>query len=173
MRSSAPARTASSSRSAVPSRRPSSSSDGATGQEVDRVAEVDVEVLHAPRNLQCPGRVTEVSAQLAHDRRDRVARERHADRGIESLDRLQEPELADLDEIVERLAAMREPARAVDGNPTVLFDQLVAQRAVAGVAPPAEALLDRLVRRRRPFLVVVDRLRHRRWDSTAACATGR
>ncbi len=115
------------------------------GQEVDRVAKVDMEVLHASRNLERPRRVAEMAAELTHHRRDRVACERDTDVGIESLDCFQQAELADLNEVVERLTPMREPPSAVDGDPAMLFDQFVAQVAIAGRAPPAESLVGRLL----------------------------
>ena len=83
--------------------------------------------------------IAEVAAQLAHHRGDRVAGEGHADLGVEAVHRLEQAELADLDEVVERLAAVVEAAGAVDRHPAVLFDQVVAQTAVTGVAEPSEA----------------------------------
>jgi hypothetical protein len=52
-----------------------------------------------------PGFVPEVPADLADDRRHRVARELHAAVDVEAVDRLDQPERANLDEILERLAA--------------------------------------------------------------------
>jgi hypothetical protein len=60
--------------------------------------------------------------------------------GIESLDRLQHSEDRDLFEVVERLAAIREPACQRSRQRHVLLDELVAQRAVSTSAVRTEAL---------------------------------
>ena len=57
-------------------------------EELDGVAEVDMEVLHAAGHLERPGRVAEVTAKLAHDRRDGIAGEGDAHVRIEALNRL-------------------------------------------------------------------------------------
>jgi hypothetical protein len=53
--------------------------------------------------------------------------------------------LADLDEVVEQLTAVREPSCTVDRDPAMLFDQFVAKLAIAGRPPLTEALVDRLI----------------------------
>src|SRR5262249_39996711 len=116
----------------------------------------------------------EVPTQLAHHRRDRVARERHADIGVEPLDRFQEAKLPDLDQVVERFTTMRESPRTVNGHPAVLLDELVAQRSVTGLAPATEALFGLLLRLSSPRrLLFGSRLRHRRQRRPCACTTAR
>ena len=82
-------------------------------QVVDRVAEPEVQLLRPARHPDRPRLVAEVALQLAFDGRGRERRELEAAFGIEALDRLQHAEVRDLQEIVERLAAVREPAREV------------------------------------------------------------
>jgi len=53
-----------------------------------------------------------VALDLADDRRYRVRRELHATLDVEAFDRQHEPDRADLDEILERLA----PSRVARGD---------------------------------------------------------
>jgi hypothetical protein len=61
--------------------------------------------------------------------------------GIEAVDGLDEAEASDLDEVIERLASIHEPARDVARDPEVVLDQLVAQARVTGVPIAREALV--------------------------------
>ena len=61
--------------------------------------------------------------------------------GVEPVDRLDEPEPRDLDQIVERLAAVHEPARDVARDPQMILDELVAKTRIARVAVAREALV--------------------------------
>jgi hypothetical protein len=58
------------------------------------------------------------------------------ERSVETLDGLQQPELRDLHEVVKRLAPAGESASAMNSEPTVTRDQLVADAAVV----PAQIL---------------------------------
>lgn len=68
-------------------------------------------VLSPSRDMHHPRLVAEVAADLAEDGRCREARELAAALGIEPVDRLDEPDRADLDQIVERLSAVGIPPR--------------------------------------------------------------
>src|SRR6185503_2062650 len=61
--------------------------------------------LDPSRNMHRPGLVAKVSADFPDDRRHAIARELHAARHVEAVDRLDQPEGAELDEVVERLTA--------------------------------------------------------------------
>ena len=114
------------------------------GEELDRGADLDVEILHPARDPHGPRGVAEVAPQLPHHRGDGERGERHADIGVEPLGRLEDAEHADLDEIVERLSPVVEPAGTVDRNPAVLLDQVVPQLTIAG-RPVADEPLDDLL----------------------------
>ena len=81
-----------------------------------------------------------MAAQLAGDRRAGEGAERHADRRIEALDRLEHAEAGDLEEVVDRLATPGEAHRLAPGEVEVRLDQLVAQPLIAGSAVLAERL---------------------------------
>ena len=70
--------------------------------------------------------------QLAGDRRAGEGAERHADRRVEALDRLEHAEAGDLQEVVDRLATAGEAHRFATGEVEVQLDQLVAQPLVTG-----------------------------------------
>ena len=70
-----------------------------------------MEILEAAGDVHRPGRVAEVSAQLAGHGRSGERGEWHAELGVEALDRFEDPESSDLDEVVDRLAATAEPHR--------------------------------------------------------------
>jgi len=50
---------------------------------------------------------------------------------VETVDRLDQPDGRDLDEVVDRLAAVAEPARQVLGEVEVHLDELVARLLIA------------------------------------------
>jgi hypothetical protein len=87
-----------------------------------------------------------VPLQLALDRRRRKAREREAALGIESLDRLEQSDQCDLQEVVVAFAAPSEAPRHRFGQPDVHLDEPVPQAAILGTA-----ILDE---ERRPLLRV-------------------
>ena len=73
-----------------------------------------------------------------------VANDENSGRGrVEALDRLQQADQRDLAEVVERLAAVREPPGEELGEAHVLLDELVAQRAVTCPAVLDESPVDR------------------------------
>ena len=96
--------------------------------------ELDVQLLHSPRHPDRPALVAEVALQLADDRRSGERRELEAAFGLEALDRLDEAERCDLDEVVERDAPVGEPPGEMLGETQVGLDQLVANGPLAGAA---------------------------------------
>jgi hypothetical protein len=75
--------------------------------------------------------VTEVTAELAQDRRHGECREHDSERRVEPVHGFHEPELGNLQEIVERLTTPGEPTSTMNGDPTMVGHDLVAQRPIA------------------------------------------
>ena len=70
-----------------------------------------VQLLQAARKADRGALVSEVPLDLAGDRERRERGELEAEVGVEALDGLDQAEVADLDDVVERLAAVLELAR--------------------------------------------------------------
>ena len=100
------------------------------GQLFDRPVHGQVEFLKPARDLDRPAFVAEVAFDLAHDRRGRVGRELDAARGVEAIDRLDQTERSDLDQVLERLAAVGELDREIAHEIEIGNDQVVAQAVV-------------------------------------------
>src|SRR3954470_24287900 len=66
--------------------------------------DLDRELLQVARYADGPALVTEMTLELAEDGRDRERRERCLSCGVEALDRLQQSQRGDLDQVVERLS---------------------------------------------------------------------
>ena len=96
-----------------------------------------------------------MATKLAGDRRAGEGAERHAERRVEALDRLEHAEAGDLHEVVDRLATTGEPHRFASGEVEVLLDQPVAQPLIAG----SVVLAKRLERLRWPQLPSVNETR--------------
>ena len=94
-------------------------------------------LLEIARHVQGPALVAEVPLQLAENGRRGVARELRAPSGLEAVDRLDQAEARDLEQVVERLVRVG-----------------VAQREVTGEWQ--EALAELLARGEVPQLVVAD-----------------
>ena len=101
---------------------------------VDEARDAERELLHAPRHVDAPRAVAEVAADLADDRRHGVGGELDAPLEVESVDRLDQADRSDLDEVVDRLAAARVASRERAHERHHLLDQPVACSAVAGRA---------------------------------------
>ena len=99
---------------------------------LDRAREPEAQLLHAARDVQRPGAVAEVPLDLADDRRHRVGRELDAALGVEALDREQQADRADLDEVLERLPAARVARGEAAHERQVALDDAVAGARVAG-----------------------------------------
>src|SRR5205814_2126874 len=123
------------------------------GQLFHQAGQLHVELLQAARNAHRPALVPEVPLDLADDVRGRVRRQLDAAVEIEAVDRLDQPDRADLDQILELLPAIRVPTRERAHERHVLLDQLLARLEVAllviaaqedlvGIAHPTAPLSD-------------------------------
>ena len=106
-----------------------------------RVAQRTAQLVDSARHPHGPTTVTVVALEATDDRRVGKAEERHATRGIESLDRHEESLHRDLLEIVERLAVAEEPASKTARMIGVTRNQRFAivvttQSRVAHMTPP-------------------------------------
>jgi hypothetical protein len=81
-----------------------------------------------------------VAAQLAGHGGHGEGGEGGAEVGVEALDGLEHPEHRHLHEVVERLALVGEALGAVERQPAMLLDQVVAHSAVTLAPVPAEPL---------------------------------
>ena len=71
-----------------------------------------------------------MAPELAENRRGRERAERWAPVGIEALDRLQQSDGRDLDEVLVGDSAVAVAVREMVGNAEVLFDEIVAEGAI-------------------------------------------
>src|SRR6476659_11232920 len=112
------------------------------GQLLDQSRELDVQLLEPSRNAYRPAPVAEVTLDLADDVRRRVSRELDAAVDVEAVDRLDQADRADLDEVFELLAAIGiTPSERTDER-HVLLDQLLAcSKVTLLVIPPEESLV--------------------------------
>ena len=104
-------------------------------------------LLQLARHPHRPAAVAEVALELTEDRRDGIARERHAALRVEAVERLDEPEARHLDEVVERLAIAAVARCEATRERHETLDQLLANHGVApsGVAPQQDAFVDELL----------------------------
>ena len=134
----------------------------------DRAVDLQRELLQVARHAHRPRAVAEVALDLAEDGRHRVARERDLALEVEAVDRLDQAEAGDLEEVVEgllgALVAARELARerqealdehlAVDRIALVQVareERAVLLGAVDGAPGLVLARAAATVTRRRPF----------------------
>ena len=96
------------------------------GQLAGGLGQQQLELLQPARDPDRPALVAEVPLDLADDRRGRVGRELDPALEVEPVDRLDQPDRRHLDQVVERLAAVAEPAGEVLDQRQVHLDQLVA-----------------------------------------------
>ena len=101
------------------------------GLVLDDLRELDVQLLEAARNAHGPALVAEVALDLADDVRRRVRRQLDAAVDVEAVDRLDQADAADLDEVVELLAPVGVAAGERADEREVLLDQLLARGEVA------------------------------------------
>jgi len=94
---------------------------------LDRAIDREVEFLQPARNLDRPAFIAEITLDLADDRRRRVRRELHAAFEIEAIDRLEQSDRTNLNQIVERFAAIRELDREIACQIEMRDDELVTQ----------------------------------------------
>src|SRR5215212_1808116 len=95
--------------------------------------DLDRELLEVARDAHRPALVAEVALELAEDGRHGEAGERGLAVGIEAVDRLEQTERSDLDEVVEGLAAALVAPRELAGERQEALDQRVARGRVAAV----------------------------------------
>src|SRR3954452_1230427 len=110
------------------------------GELLDQLGELDVELLQPARDAHGPPAVAEVALDLADDVRRRVRRQLDAAVEVEAVDCLDQPDRADLDEILELLAAVRVAARERAHERHVLLDELLARGEVAVLVVAAQQL---------------------------------
>src|SRR5262249_60073238 len=103
-------------------------------------AQLEVQLLDSPRHADGPTSVAEVALELAENGRSRERRELETPAGIESFHRLEEPNQRDLDQVVDRLTAVRETAGEKVRQRRVLLDELIATATIAGRGGDAESL---------------------------------
>ena len=98
---------------------------------VPRLLDGEAQLLEVARRAHVPRRVAEVAAQLPEDGRHGVAREREAAAGFPAVDRLDQPDRRDLDQVVERLGGAAVAQREAAGERHVPLDQLGAGTRLA------------------------------------------
>src|SRR4029450_9050794 len=104
------------------------------------------QLLETTGHAHGPAAVAEVTLDLADDVRRRVGGQLDSAVEVEPVDRLDQTDRADLDEIFELLAAVRvAPRERADGR-HVLLDQLLTSCEVALLVIPAEENLVALLR---------------------------
>src|SRR5207248_3043911 len=81
------------------------------GQLLDQPRDLDVQLLQSAGHANRPALVAEMTLDLADDVRSRVGGQLDAAVEVEPVDRLDQADRADLDEIVELLAPVRVPPR--------------------------------------------------------------
>src|ERR1700676_5717047 len=96
------------------------------GKFFDRAVDAEVELLQPARHLDRPTFVAEIAFDLADDRRRRVGRELDPALEIEPIDRLEQADRADLNEVVECFTAIGELERQVANEVEVRDDELIA-----------------------------------------------
>ena len=111
------------------------------GLVLDDLRELHVELLEAARDAHGPALVAEVALDLADDVRGRVGGQLDAAVDVEAVDRLDQADAADLDEIVELLAAVGVAPRQRADEREVLLDQLLARGEVAVLVVAAQQRL--------------------------------
>ena len=96
---------------------------------------------HRCGSRSVPDAVAEVAPKLAEDGRRRVGGERRAAVGIEAVQRLNQPEACDLDQVVERLGASAISESQGPCQRQKAPDQLLLQDGVAGRCVAAQKRL--------------------------------
>src|SRR6516225_7097963 len=77
---------------------------GPRGESLLRILNLERELLGAARHVRGPARIAEVALELTDDRWNRERGERVPAGWIEAIDRLDQPEAGDLEQVVEGLA---------------------------------------------------------------------
>src|SRR4051812_31361899 len=95
--------------------------------------ELDRELLQVARDAHRPAAVAEVALELAQDGGDGETRERRLATWVKAVDRLQQAEAGDLDQVVQRLSPALVAAGELAGERQEATDQRGAGRLVAVV----------------------------------------
>src|SRR5215207_6211156 len=110
-------------------------------EAVDFARDAGAQLLQPARDAHGPRTVAEVALDLAQDRRHRKGREAQLATEVEAIDRLDEPDAADLLEIVERLAAVRVTSSERSDERHHALDQENARLLVALLVPATQQLV--------------------------------
>src|SRR5919106_99790 len=127
-------------------------------QVTDRLRQLEVQLLESPRYPNCPPLVAEVALELSDDGRCRVRRELDFPLEVEPLDRLQQTNSADLDEVLKQRAAVAKAPREELHQPNVLIDKhlpVLEPRGLVGGPPVGDEEVPHLVSRQGGALVHV------------------
>ncbi len=131
------------------------------------------QLLQPARHAHRPALVAEVPLDLTDDRRGRVGGELHATVRVEAVDGLDQPDGGDLREVVQRLAAVAEPACQVLDERQVHAHQPVAQLRVLRTAVLQRAQFEEEGARPAAVVRVVMRVRARRTRCAPRAGGGR
>ena len=105
------------------------------GQLAGRLAGFQYQFLHGPRDVDRPALVPEVPLDLAADAHLRVGGQVAADRGIETADRLHQPDITHLHQILDRLGTLPVPLHARAHQVAVTSDQQLTRRSARSAGP--------------------------------------
>src|SRR5262249_29445966 len=92
----------------------------------DQAADLQVQLLACARHPYAPALVPEMTLDLAEDRRHGVVDERRLAVRVEAVDRLDETDRADLDEVVEAFAPPGEPGSGPSDHREARADDIAA-----------------------------------------------
>src|SRR5439155_15820888 len=123
------------------------------GQLGDDRPEAEVQLLQTTRHAHRPALVPEVPLQLADDGWRGVGGELDLAIGVEPVDRLDQADRGDLDQVVQRLAAAGEPPGQVFDQAEMSLDQLLSQGGVVRLTELSEEHPDLRLRQLRMPLV--------------------
>jgi hypothetical protein len=112
-------------------------------QLVGRGRELERALLDPAGNVDRPAAVAEVALELTEHRRRGKTREGEAAVGIEALNRFEQADVGDLNEVVERLASRVVAAGDRAHERLIADDELLDDRPVCGRAMAREQLADR------------------------------
>ncbi len=104
------------------------------------MTKLQVQLLYAPWSPNGPAPVTEVPLELADDRTDGKAAEGDPSFGIEPVDRLDEGQRRDLDQVLMRLASIGEAPGQLVGEAEIGFDELVSEDRISGAREFGKAI---------------------------------
>ncbi len=107
-------------------------------QPVDDREHACAQLAYRTGNVQRPGAIAIVPAQLADDRRRGVRGQLDLTARIEAIERLEESDPGDLEQVVERLAPLGVACRQRAHETAVALDELLAGGVIAVALPPLD-----------------------------------